>query len=76
MGLLSKSQKAEEDVSGDSPEGRIPSPNDPEKAEMAIEGDNQTSVPATAPQIDPELEKRVVRKLDKRLVSLVFVLCA
>lgn len=51
-------------------------PTDPEKAEaMAIENGRQSPIAPSPTYIDPELEKRVVRKLDKRLVSLVFVLC-
>lgn len=51
-------------------------PSDPEKAEaIAIENGNQSPNPPSPTRIDPELEKRVIRKLDKRLVSLVFVLC-
>lgn len=50
--------------------------SDPEKAEaMAIENGNPNPGPLSPARIDRELEKRVIRKLDKRLVSLVFVLC-
>jgi hypothetical protein len=49
---------------------------DPEK-EGAVENQYADQVPpsADAIRIDAEIEKRVVRKLDKRLISLVFVLC-
>lgn len=46
---------------------------DPEKVEeSAMYGE---VVGSTGHQIDPEMEKRVVRKLDKNLVTLVTVLC-
>ena len=50
---------------------------DPEKAEIAPTSDkfeipNGASLP---PHISAEIEKRVVKKLDRRLVSLVFGLC-
>jgi len=50
---------------------------DVEKAE-AVRGENAERWAVNAAGArdgDKEIEKRVVRKLDKRLVSLVFVLC-
>jgi len=82
MGFLSKFKKDEpssvEHPVEDSTAISTAAPNDPEKAEViTMENGNQTPLPlpTSPPHIDPALEKRVVRKLDKRLVSLAFVLC-
>ena len=76
MGFLSKFKKNEPSMAEYPAAVSTAAPNDPEKAEaMAIENGNQSPVPASPPHIDPELEKKVLRKLDKRLVSLAFVLC-
>jgi hypothetical protein len=79
MGFLSKFKKDEPSAAGAGDLAAVSpaaSPDDPEKADaMAIENASQTPVAPSSPHIDPELEKRVLRKLDKRLVSLVFVLC-
>lgn len=49
---------------------------DPEKA-VATQNSHgaQTEPSADSVRIDAEIEKRVIRKLDKRLISLVFTLC-
>ena len=48
-------------------------PVDEEKATRAA--DDDTSLPGGHHQVSPEIERRVVRKLDQRLVPLVAVLC-
>jgi hypothetical protein len=50
---------------------------DPEKAGVDPSRANlETAKSDPLPlQISPEIEKRVIRKLDRRLISLVFVLC-
>ncbi|TVY86254.1 putative transporter, partial [Lachnellula willkommii] len=78
MGFLSKFKKDEPPPVEDPTAISTAAPNDPEKAEViTMENGNQSSIPTPAnpPPIDPALEKRVLRKLDKRLVSLAFVLC-
>jgi hypothetical protein len=68
--------KKDEPSSAEDPEVSAAAPGDPEKAEaIAIENGSQSPNIPSPTRIDPELEKRVIRKLDKRLVSLVFVLC-
>lgn len=49
--------------------------------EYRSEGDSEKQIDSAAnmshqPPIDPALERRVVRKLDWHVVSLVFTLCA
>lgn len=73
MGFLSKFEKKEP------PTAETPAATahfDPEKQNMPIESQNESSTPREAFQVTPEMEKRVLRKLDTRLVPLVMVLCA
>ena len=49
--------------------------NDPEKAPIPIQEEDATSTPPTRHHVSPEVEKRVVRKLDFRFTSLVGFLC-
>ncbi|TVY38865.1 MFS transporter, partial [Lachnellula subtilissima] len=77
MGFLSKFKKDKPSSVEDPAAISTAPPNDPEKAEVTTtENPKQIPfpLPTSPPQIDPALEKRVVRKLDKRLVSLAFVL--
>ncbi|TVY57273.1 High-affinity nicotinic acid transporter [Lachnellula cervina] len=77
MGFLSKSKKDEPSSVEDPTALSTAAPNDPEKAEaITMENGNQSPIPlpTSPPHIVPALEKRVLRKLDKRLVSLAFVL--
>jgi hypothetical protein len=75
MTIFSRFKKDEPSTLED-PAVSAATPSDPEKAEaMAIENGNESPNVPSPTSIDPELEKRVIRKLDKRLVSLVFVLC-
>ena len=65
---------------------RAPSPNEQPTTTRTIENDQEKEAAmeneygnqgpsAESVRIDAEIEKRVIRKLDKRLISLVFVLC-
>jgi hypothetical protein len=77
MGIFSRFQKDDSTPLGDESTTRAPAHGDPEKAEdislgTRLEISNNEALP---PQISAEIEKRVLKKLDRRLVSLVFGLC-
>ena len=48
---------------------------DPEKAPIPIQEEDATLSPPARHHVSPEVEKRVVRKLDMRFTSLVGFLC-
>lgn len=49
---------------------------DDQEKDLAMGNEYENQGPsAESVRIDAEIEKRVIRKLDKRLISLVFVLC-
>jgi hypothetical protein len=78
MGLLSKfrperpptAEIAAQSVDNDGAADKSESPN----LSQIENGDNSPSV-ANGFHVTPEMERRVVRKLDTRLVPLVMVLC-
>ncbi|TVY62285.1 putative transporter, partial [Lachnellula suecica] len=72
MAIFSKSKKDETSAADDTMADKTATPRDPEKADaMALE---DGTIATGTPHIDPVFEKRLVRKLDRRLLSLVFVL--
>jgi hypothetical protein len=77
MGFLSKFQKKVPSTADDPAAIEIAAhlDQDPEKHEISqLEGHGDS--PNGAPfHVTPEMEKRVLRKLDKRLVPMVMVLC-
>ena len=77
MGFLSRFEKkvpsTAEDVAAIETAGRLDQdPEKPEISQLERDGNSPNGAPS---QVTPEMEKRVLRKLDSRLVPLVMVLC-
>lgn len=70
MGFFGKSEPSDDEISR-----APPSPDVEKKMPSHDEGPSQPSI-LTAAAIDPELERRVLRKLDLRLPTLMAFFCA
>jgi hypothetical protein len=75
MGFLSHFEKPVPSTTDDPAATSTAAHLETEKADVSpVEDGNESPNAATAHHVTPEVERRLVRKLDKRLVPLVMVL--